>query len=169
MAGEQQRRADRVDGPVEIGVVLVDALAEIRVLMGAQRAPVLAQVDGVRGDLDAILNKAMKKSPADRYGTVDAFAGDLQRYLAGEPVLARPDRAVYRLKKFAGRHRVAFAATTAVLAALLVATAVSVFQAQEAKRQAEIDRNHQKALDEAAAKAKEAEARYQALASKSQK
>jgi serine/threonine-protein kinase len=91
----------------------------------------------LRGDLDAILNKAMKKNPADRYATVDAFAIDLQRYLAGETVLARPDRAWYRLRKLAGRHRLALGATAAILLALISATSVSLIQAHEARRQAE--------------------------------
>jgi tetratricopeptide (TPR) repeat protein len=116
---------------------LEQAIAEVDPRLASEAVDDKPRKRQLRGDLDAILNKAMKKSPSDRYGTVEAFAGDLQRYLAGEPVLARPDRAVYRLKKFAGRHRVGFAATTAVLVALIVATSVSVFQAQEAKRQAE--------------------------------
>jgi serine/threonine protein kinase len=91
----------------------------------------------LRGDLDAVLNMAMRKVPADRYATVDAFANDLQRYLGGEPVLARPDSALYRLRKLAGRHRVGLGASVAVLLALIAATAVSLIQAREAKHQAE--------------------------------
>jgi serine/threonine protein kinase len=91
----------------------------------------------LRGDLDAVLNMAMKKVPADRYATVDAFANDLQRYLGGEPVLARPDSALYRLRKLAGRHRVGLGASIAVLLALIAATAVSLIQAREAQQQAQ--------------------------------
>ena len=116
---------------------LEEAIAEADPRLASEAVGDKPRKRQLRGDLDAILNKAMKKSPSDRYATVDALAADLLRYLAGEPVLARPDRAVYRLKKFAGRHRVAFAASSAVLIALVAATSVSVFQAQEAKRQAE--------------------------------
>jgi serine/threonine-protein kinase len=91
----------------------------------------------LRGDLDAVLNKAMKKSPADRYATVDAFASDLQRYLGGQTVLARPDSTLYRLGKLASRHRVSLSAGVVVLLALVAATAVSLIQAREATRQAE--------------------------------
>lgn len=91
----------------------------------------------LRGDLDAVLNKAMKKAPAERYGTVDAFAADVQRYLIGETVLARPDGVAYRLRKLAGRHRFGLTAATAVLLALIAATTVSLLQAREARWQAE--------------------------------
>jgi serine/threonine-protein kinase len=91
----------------------------------------------LRGDLDAVLNMAMKKAPSDRYGSVDAFASDLQRHLSGQTVLARPDSARYRIRKLASRHRVGLGAGVAVLLALVIATAVSLIQAREAKRQAE--------------------------------
>ncbi|MDB6082742.1 MAG: hypothetical protein JWN43_623 [Gammaproteobacteria bacterium] len=91
----------------------------------------------LRGDLDAVLNKAMKKAPADRYATVDAFASDLQHYLDGQPVLARPDSTLYRLRRLASRHRVSLSAGIVVLFALIAATTVSLIQAREAKRQAE--------------------------------
>jgi eukaryotic-like serine/threonine-protein kinase len=92
----------------------------------------------LRGDLDAILNMAMKKNPAERYATVDAFASDLQRYLGGQTVLARPDSTLYRLRKLACRHRVSLSAGLVVLLALVAATAVSLIQAREAKRQAQL-------------------------------
>ena len=91
----------------------------------------------LRGDLDAILNIAMKKNPAERYATVDAFASDLQRYLGGQTVLARPDSTLYRLRKLAIRHRVSLSAGAVALLALMAATTVSLIQAREAKRQAE--------------------------------
>jgi len=91
----------------------------------------------LRGDLDAVLNMAMKKGPTDRYATVDAFASDLQRYLSGQTVIARPDSTLYRMRRLAGRHRVGLGAGVVVLLALIAATAVSLIQAREAKRQAE--------------------------------
>jgi eukaryotic-like serine/threonine-protein kinase len=116
---------------------LEEAIAEVDPRLASDAVGDKLRRRQLRGDLDAILNKAMKKNPADRYGTVDAFATDLQRYLAGETVLARPDRAWYRLRKLAGRHRVALGATTAILLALVIATSVSLIQAHEARRQAE--------------------------------
>jgi TolB-like protein len=58
----------------------------------------------LRGDLDAIVLKALAKAPSDRYGSAAAVADDLQCYLTGKPVEARPDRFLYRVSKFALRH-----------------------------------------------------------------
>ena len=60
----------------------------------------------LRGDLDTILAKALKKDPRERYASVGAFADDLRRYLKSEPIKARPDTLTYRAGKFARRaHR----------------------------------------------------------------
>ena len=72
----------------------------------------------LRGDLDTIVAKALKKEPSERYASVTAMADDLRRYLKSEPISARPDTIRYRAVKFARRNRaiVALAAVT-VLAA----------------------------------------------------
>jgi TolB-like protein/Flp pilus assembly protein TadD len=77
----------------------------------------------LRGDLDAIVLKALAKQPEDRYPTATAFADDLQRYLSGDPIEARPARLTYRLGKLVLRHRRATGAT-AVLAGAAIALAV---------------------------------------------
>ncbi|MCC6988802.1 MAG: tetratricopeptide repeat protein, partial [Acidobacteria bacterium] len=89
----------------------------------------------LRGDLDAILNKALKADPAARYATVDAFADDLERYLKHETVSARPDSAVYRARTFARRHRAGVAAAALVLVTLAGATVYSTRQAAIAARE----------------------------------
>jgi eukaryotic-like serine/threonine-protein kinase len=86
----------------------------------------------LRGDLDTITLKALKKRPEERYATANAFADDLARYLDGRPVLARPDSATYRLMKFVGRHKVGAAAGAAALIAILAGAAVSIWQARVA-------------------------------------
>ena len=63
----------------------------------------------LRGDLDTIILTAMRRDPQRRYATVDAFAKDLQRFLAGQPISARRDSVGYRLGKFVDRHRVGVA------------------------------------------------------------
>jgi serine/threonine-protein kinase len=70
------------------------------------------------GDLDNIVAKALKKRPAERYATVSAFADDLRRYLAHEPVSARPDSFAYRAGKFLRRNRLPVAAGGAIALAL---------------------------------------------------
>jgi serine/threonine protein kinase len=70
------------------------------------------------GDLTAILDKALRRAPNDRYPSALAFAEDLQRYLENQPVLARQGAVVYRARKFLIRHRmpVAVAALGALVA-----------------------------------------------------
>src|SRR5262249_8957723 len=75
----------------------------------------------VRGDLDWIVMKALEKDRIRRYETVGAFAADVQRYLADEPVLARPPSTLYRLRKVARRKKGLITAATAIGVALLVA------------------------------------------------
>ena len=58
----------------------------------------------LRGDLDAIALKALAKARSDRYGSAAALADDLQRYLSGKPVEARPHRVIYRFSKLVQRH-----------------------------------------------------------------
>jgi serine/threonine-protein kinase len=83
---------------------------------GAARALTQAQLARqLRGDLDAIVLKALARAPLDRYPSAAALADDLQRYLDGRPVSAVPDRWEYRAAKFAARHRLGIGAGTVVL------------------------------------------------------
>jgi serine/threonine-protein kinase len=86
----------------------------------------------LRGDLDTILLKALKKDPSERYPTVDAFMADIERYLEGRPVLARPDSAAYRFRKFVGRNRLMVAAASTVLLAILGGAGLTLWQARVA-------------------------------------
>jgi eukaryotic-like serine/threonine-protein kinase len=97
---------------------------------GRQRARML------RGDLDTIVLKALKKSPSDRYRTVDAFGGDIDNHLSGRPVLARPDTVWYRTRKFLGRNALLAASMGAVFVALATGLAVALWQADKAREHA---------------------------------
>jgi serine/threonine protein kinase/TolB-like protein len=79
----------------------------------------------LRGDLDAIVLKALAREPGDRYPTAAAFADDLQRYLSGDMVEARPARLAYRTAKYLLRHPGASVATAAALAASIGLVAVA--------------------------------------------
>jgi len=72
----------------------------------------------LRGDLETIVAKALKKRPEERYASVTALAEDLRRYLAEEPILARPDSLPYRTRKFVRRHTRSLAAAALALFAL---------------------------------------------------
>ena len=93
------------------------------------------QSRALRGDLDNIVLKALKKSPAERYPTVEAFAEDLRRHLNHEPVSARPDSLAYRTGKFVVRNRLALGAAAIILLTIVAGAAVSIWQAIEATRQ----------------------------------
>jgi tetratricopeptide (TPR) repeat protein len=86
----------------------------------------------LRGDLDTIALKAMKKSPGDRYPTADALSEDIERYLAGEPIAARKDRGWYHTRKFISRHRIAAVAAGVALAAVLATAAIAVSEERSA-------------------------------------
>jgi non-specific serine/threonine protein kinase/serine/threonine-protein kinase len=87
----------------------------------------------LEGDLDNIVLKALSKEPARRYASVDQFAEDLRRHLAGLPVLARQDTFGYRASKFVRRHRGAVTAGAAVLLALVTGLVGVAWQAQVAR------------------------------------
>ena len=82
----------------------------------------------LRGDLDWIVMKALEKDRARRYETANSLASDIQRYLADEPVVARPPSNLYRLQKLARRNKLAFAAAGAVAAALIIGLAASTWE-----------------------------------------
>jgi eukaryotic-like serine/threonine-protein kinase len=86
----------------------------------------------VRGELDWIVLKALEKDRDRRYETANSFALDVQRYLAGESVLAAPPSASYRLRKFVRKHRAAFLMAAVILFLLLAGVAVSTWQAVRA-------------------------------------
>src|SRR5205814_4668407 len=94
----------------------------------------------VRGELDWVAMKALEKDRNRRYESAGAFAADVERYLADEPVEARPPSAWYRVRRSARRNKAALVTVGLVVAALLAGTAVSVWQAiraTDAQRQAE--------------------------------
>lgn len=72
----------------------------------------------LKGDLDTIVLKGLKKNPAERYATADALAQDLRHYLNSEPVDAQPDSLVYRSTKFVRRNRLPVAAAAVILLGL---------------------------------------------------
>src|SRR5690606_31344719 len=91
----------------------------------------------LRGDLDTILLRALKKDPEERYATVEAFAADLHRHLDRRPVLARPDSTAYRLQRFVERHGLRVAGSIAIAAAVLTGAGVATWQARVALAETE--------------------------------
>jgi serine/threonine-protein kinase len=91
----------------------------------------------LRGEVDAILAKALKREPDLRYATADAFAEDIERHLRGDTVSARPDGVMYRLGKALWRHRMGLGAASAILAAVVTGASVSLVQTLRANEAAE--------------------------------
>jgi eukaryotic-like serine/threonine-protein kinase len=83
------------------------------------------------GDLDWIVLKALEKDRNRRYGSPSELAADIRRHLASDPVLAGPPSTVYRMRKFAGRHRVALSIVGALFAAVVAFAALMARQAHE--------------------------------------
>ena len=82
----------------------------------------------LRGDLDNIVLKALRKEPERRYASVEQFSEDIRRHLEGLPVIARPDTFLYRTSKFVSRHKGGVAAAIIVLLTLVVGLAVTVHE-----------------------------------------
>ncbi|MGN6517831.1 MAG: serine/threonine-protein kinase [Dokdonella sp.] len=87
----------------------------------------------LRGDLDNIVLKATAAEPERRYASAGAFADDVERHLAGQPVQAHPPSRWYRARKFVSRHRGGVASSALFLVAILAALALAVWQAQRAE------------------------------------
>lgn len=88
------------------------------------------------GDLDAIVLKALRKAPAERYSTAAAMVEDIQRHLNHEVVTAQPVSMGYRALKFVARYKLATALGAVAAMSLVVGSGVALWQAREAAAQA---------------------------------
>ena len=116
-----------------LGVILYELLAEHSPYGDADRPPhmIMAAVcdeepprpsvwaPKLKGDLDNIILRAMRKSPLERYASVDRFSEDILRYLEGRPVQTRGDAPLYLAAKFIRRNRVVVVATGLLLCSLI--------------------------------------------------
>ncbi len=101
-----------------------------------QPAPALSTVaPELAPELGWIVAKCLEKDRERRYATADELARDLRRWLDGEPVLAAPPSALYRLSKLVARNRIAFSAAAVVLLSLVTALAISLVKTREADEQ----------------------------------
>ena len=112
--------------------VLEDAILQADITRPSDAATDPSSRRVLRGDLDTIILKALELKAADRYVTVSAFADDVERYLAGQPVAARTASAWYRASRFVRRNAVATGASAAVLTAIVTGAGVALWQARVA-------------------------------------
>jgi eukaryotic-like serine/threonine-protein kinase len=87
----------------------------------------------LRGDLDTIVLKALRKEPSRRYVSAEQLSEDLRRHLDGLPVIAHSDTWSYRSRKFIGRHRTGVAAAALILISLVAGVLATTWQARVAR------------------------------------
>ncbi len=87
----------------------------------------------LKGDLDNITLKSLRKEPERRYRSVEAFTDDIERHLKNLPVRARPNTLAYRASRFFRRNRIAVSATALVILALISGLAIALWQTQIAR------------------------------------
>jgi non-specific serine/threonine protein kinase/serine/threonine-protein kinase len=87
----------------------------------------------LRGDLDAIVMKALAKEPEDRYGSAEHLAEDLHRFQRGFPVHAHPAGPLYRTQKLVKRHKAATVAISLFAVAIVTGVVTTAWQAHVAR------------------------------------
>jgi eukaryotic-like serine/threonine-protein kinase len=88
------------------------------------------------GDLTAVMLKAIENDPARRYQTVQELAADVENYLDGRPVQARPQTALYRVTRFLRRRWLMAGATAVFITGLMLAAIIATFESRAAKAEA---------------------------------
>lgn len=92
----------------------------------------------LRGDLDAIVLRALQKDAGKRYQSIQGFAEDISRTLSNKPVVALRSTRSYRAKKFIRRHTVAVVSAAIVLLAILGFSVALLLQYKEVNRQRDL-------------------------------
>src|SRR5262249_49661578 len=133
-AYDEIRRIIREEDPPRPSTRL-STLGETLSKVSAQRKTEPAKLSAlVKGDLDWIVMKALEKDRNRRYETASAVAADVRRFLADDPVEARPPSAWYRFRKLARRNKAVLTAAALVGLVLVAGAAVSAWQAIRATR-----------------------------------
>ena len=136
-------------------------LAEAALMIREQDAPRLGSINPeLRGDVETIVGKALAKDRARRYPSAAELAADLRRWLAHEPIQARPPSALYHLRKFARRHKGLVGGVVATAMALvlgLVGTILFAVGEARQRRQADDEKREAKFQEYRARIAAEAE------------
>jgi WD40 repeat protein len=125
-------------------------LAEAARQILEEEPPRLGTIDAeLRGDVETIVAKALEKDKARRYRSAAELATDLRRWLAHEPILARPPSTLYQLRKFARRNKTLVGGVVATgLALFLGLVGTILFAVAEARQRSQAEYNAQVANDE---------------------
>jgi eukaryotic-like serine/threonine-protein kinase len=92
----------------------------------------------LKGDLDNIILKAIRKDPVRRYNSAEQFKQDIHNYLENKPVTARPEGKLYRSKKFIQRHGISVTAAALIFIILAFSAAISIRHSRIAEFQQDI-------------------------------
>jgi serine/threonine protein kinase/WD40 repeat protein len=158
---EAMRRTIREIDPPRPSHRLTTLTAEERTTVAQHRSTDAGKLSLLlRGDLDLIVMHCLEKSRTRRYETANGLAMDIGRYLASEPVVARPPSQTYRLQKFVRRHKLAVIAAAAIAASLvagLVASSVLLVRERTAHAHAVVAEQAESRLRREAEQARELE------------
>ncbi len=113
----------------------------------------------LRGDLDTIVLKALRREPERRYSSVEHLAEDIERHLAGQPILARKDELRYRMGKFIARYRGSVTAAALIALSLIAGIIGTAWQARSAAAQRDRAEEQRRAAEANLARALDAELR----------
>jgi serine/threonine protein kinase len=158
---DEMRRTIREKEPLRPSTRLSTMMdADLTALAKRQGAEPPKLVHFIRGDLDWIVMKALEKDRTRRFESASGLALDVQRFLKNEPIEARPPSGLYRFQKLVRRNKTLFAATAAVIAALVLGLGLSLYlftQERRALRRAIAAERRQAELREQAEKGLELE------------
>ena len=153
--GGDARRVDSRSDVYSLGVIAYELIAGRLPYPGLSKSTLVGALDTVRnsdppglsqlvaearGDLETIVMKAMSREADARYDSAAELAADLERYLARQPIMARPPTARYLLRLFVQRHRALATAAAFAVLVLLLSTVVSLrFAYSEARARSEAE------------------------------
>ncbi len=124
------------DDPPRMSETILALLPETAHANAARRSTTAEKLRRLlRGDLDTIVVKALKKDPRERYSSVTALGDDLRRHLRHEPIAARPDTVGYRTARFIRRNRAVVALAALAVTASLAGVMGTLLQARTARAQ----------------------------------
>jgi serine/threonine protein kinase/Flp pilus assembly protein TadD len=162
---DEMRRIIQEDEPPRPSARISTLNAELLSTVSGKRHIDPRRLSGsLRGELDWIVMKALEKDRGRRYETASGFAADVERFLADEPVHARPASVWYRFRKFARRKKGRLVAASVLTLAVLVAmTGIGWAVRDRAAQQAEFERERIAREAEIAREQAEAERKRQEL------
>lgn len=119
--------------PPSMSDVLQRERVAVEAAAGAAQSPAIVQA--LRGELDAIVAHCLRKDASERYAEVGDLARDLRAWLSGHPISISGNHRFYRLRKFVRRNRVGVSFAALAACSVLVALAVTLWQAAELRTQ----------------------------------